>query len=145
MDVHPVPHQEAQMTEAVTEIKPDEQFAAFLAEGRFMIQKGRRTGTHVFYPRAVAPGTGEDLDWVEASGNGTVYSTTVVRKRPPEPALNVALIDLAEGPRMMSRVEGLDAADVKIGMAVCARIVEVDGEPLVVFVPAGSSDEKGAA
>jgi uncharacterized OB-fold protein len=133
------------MTDPATVTGPDEQFAAFLAEGRFMIQRGRESGTHVFYPRAVAPVTGEDLDWVEASGHGTVYSTTVVRKRPPEPPINVALIDLVEGPRMMSRVEGIAAADVRIGMAVSARIVEVEGEPLVVFVPAGTVDGTDAA
>lgn len=113
---------------------PDAEFRAFLAEGRFMIQRSKSSGVHVFYPRAIAPGTGaRDLEWVEASGRGAVYSTTVVRKKPPEPSYNVALIDLAEGPRMMSRVEGLDPAAVTIGMAVQARIVDQDGEPVVVF------------
>lgn len=133
------------MKDATAEVKPDEQFTAFLAEGRFMIQRGVETGTYVFYPRVVAPVTGEDLEWVEASGLGTVHSTTVVRKRPPEPSLNVALIDLAEGPRMMSRVEGMDAADVRIGMAVRARIIEAEDGPLVVFMPADAIDGKDAA
>lgn len=116
---------------------PDVEFRAFLAQGRFMIQRSKSSGAHVFYPRAVAPGTGaRDLEWVEASGLGVVYSTTVVRKKPPEPGYNVALIDLAEGPRMMSRVEGLDPADVTIGMTVQARIIDQDGEPVVVFDPA---------
>lgn len=116
---------------------PDVEFRAFLAQGRFMIQRSKSSGAHVFYPRAVAPGTGaRDLEWVEASGLGVVYSTTVVRKKPPEPGYNVALIDLAEGPRMMSRVEGLDPADVAIGMTVQARIIDQDGEPVVVFDPA---------
>jgi uncharacterized OB-fold protein len=113
---------------------PDAEFRAFLVEGRFMVQRSKSSGVHVFYPRAVAPGTGaRDLEWVPASGRGVVYSTTVVRKKPPEPSYNVALIDLAEGPRMMSRVEGLDPAAVAIGMAVQARIVDQDGEPVVVF------------
>ncbi|KRA59112.1 hypothetical protein ASD89_24740 [Caulobacter sp. Root656] len=113
---------------------PDAEFRAFLVEGRFMIQRSKSSGVHVFYPRAVAPGTGaRDLEWVEASGRGVVYSTTVVRKKPPEPSYNVALIDLAEGPRMMSRVEGVEPAAVAIGMAVQARIVDQDGEPVVVF------------
>lgn len=113
---------------------PDAEFRAFLVEGRFMIQRSRGDGAHVFYPRAIAPGTGtRDLEWVQASGRGVVYSTTVVRKKPPEPSYNVALIDLAEGPRMMSRVEGLDPAAVVIGMAVQARIIDQDGEPVVVF------------
>ena len=113
---------------------PDVEFRAFLTEGRFMIQRSRSTGVHVFYPRAVAPRTGaRDLEWVEASGRGVVYSTTVVRKKPPEPSYNVALIDLAEGPRMMSRVEGVDPAAVVIGAAVMARIMDQDGEAVVVF------------
>ena len=113
---------------------PDAEFRAFLVAGRFMIQRSKSSGVHVFYPRAVAPGTGaRDLEWVEASGRGVVYSTTVVRKKPPEPSYNVALIDLAEGPRMMSRVEGVEPAAVAIGMAVQARIVDQDGEPVVVF------------
>ncbi|WP_395649741.1 Zn-ribbon domain-containing OB-fold protein [Brevundimonas sp.] len=113
---------------------PDIEFRAFLAEGRFMIQRSRSSGVSVFYPRAVAPGTGaRDLEWVEASGRGVVYSTTVVRKKPPEPNYNVALIDLAEGPRMMSRVDGLDPTAVRIGSAVQARIINQEGEPVVVF------------
>jgi len=113
---------------------PDAEFRAFLMEGRFMIQRSKGDGAYVFYPRVIAPGTGaRDLEWVPASGRGVVYSTTVVRKKPPEPSYNVALIDLAEGPRMMSRVEGLDPAAVAIGMAVQARIIDQDGEPVVVF------------
>jgi len=119
---------------------PDAEFRAFLAQGRFMIQRSKGSGAHVFYPRAVAPGTGaRDLEWVQASGRGVVYSTTVVRKKPPEPSYNVVLVDLAEGPRMMSRVEGVDPAAVTIGMAVQARIVDQDGEPVVVFDVAEAS------
>ena len=105
-----------------------------------MIQRSRASGQYVFYPRTVAPGTGaRDLEWVAASGLGTVYSTTVVRKKPPEPSYNVALIDLAEGPRMMSRVEGIAPDAVGIGMAVRAKIVDQDGELVVVFEPAGAA------
>nr|NKR04616.1 hypothetical protein [Escherichia coli] len=35
---------------------PEAQFKAFLAEGRFMIQRSRSTGRHVFYPRGAVPG-----------------------------------------------------------------------------------------
>jgi uncharacterized OB-fold protein len=123
----------------MTDIHPDADFQRFLAEGRFMIQRSRASGQYVFYPRTIAPGTGaRDLDWVEVLGVGTVYSTTTVRKRPPEPSYNVALIDLAEGPRMMSRVEGIAPDEVRIGMAVRAKIVAQDGEPVIVFEPAGS-------
>lgn len=120
-------------------IKPVEDFAAFLAQGRFMIQRSRSTGAYVFYPRVAAPRSGaRDLEWVEASGRGTVYSTTVQRNKPPTPDHNVALIDLAEGPRMLARVDGIPAADVRIGMAVRARIIDEGAGPFVVFEPAAA-------
>jgi uncharacterized OB-fold protein len=102
-----------------------------------MIQRSRSSGRHVFYPRVAEPRTGAtDLEWVEASGEGTVYATTVVRQRPPTPSYNVALIDLAEGPRMMSRVEGIAPEDVRIGMKVRARISRDGDQHLLVFDPA---------
>ncbi|RYE01019.1 MAG: hypothetical protein EOP61_12425 [Sphingomonadales bacterium] len=116
-------------------IKPAEDYLRFLGEGRFMIQRARESGAHVFYPRIAEPRTGGELEWVEASGRGTVYATTVQRSKPPAPDSNVVLVDLEEGPRMMSRVDGIAPDQVKIGMRVTARIVTEDGDPFVVFVP----------
>ena len=88
-------------------IFPESDYLKFLAEGSFRIQRSRASGRYIFYPRVVEPGTGStDLEWVEASGRGTVYSTTIIRQKPPTPSYNLALIELAEGPRMMSRVVG---------------------------------------
>lgn len=118
------------------EIHPEAEFRAHLAERRFMIQRSRSTGGYVFYPRIMAPGTGEtDLEFVPASGDGTVYSTTVVRQKPPAPSYNVVLVELAEGPRIMSRVVGVEPDQVRIGMAVRARIIDEDGVPIIVFYP----------
>ena len=124
------------MTE--TTAGPEAQFRAYLAQGRFMIQRVKSTGAHVFYPRVAAPGTGEtDLEWVEASGEGTVYATTVVRNRPEKSGdYNVALIDLAEGPRMMSRIVEIEPTAVEIGMKVRAHVGELDGAPQILFTPA---------
>ena len=117
---------------------PEAVFRAYLGQGRFMIQRSASTGLHVFYPRVMMPCSGEaDLEWVEASGEGTVYATTVNRRRPSSGGdYNVALIDLAEGPRMMSRVVGIAPEDVKIGMKVTAKIEELNGTPAVLFEPA---------
>ena len=117
---------------------PEARFRAFLAEGRFMIQRSKSTGSYVFYPRPFVPGTGEtDLEWVEASGEGTVHATTVNRRSPDKGgSFNVALIDLAEGPRMLSRVVGVAPEEVTIGMKVRARIEELNGAPAVVWGPA---------
>lgn len=118
-------------------MNPEQDYFEHVAAGRFMIQRSRSTGGHVFYPRVAEPGTGAtDLDWVEASGRGTVYSTTTIRQKPPTPHYNLALIDLEEGPRMMSRVDGIAPDEVRIGMAVAARIVREGDQSLVVFVPA---------
>ncbi|MFA4917426.1 MAG: OB-fold domain-containing protein [Syntrophales bacterium] len=114
---------------------PDAQFKAFLSEGKFMIQHGKESGKAAFFPRTVEPGIGGELVWVEASGRGTVYSTTTIFKKPPMHNYNVAVIELEEGVRMMSRVENIDPTEVKIGMAVTARIITQKGEPVVIFVP----------
>jgi uncharacterized protein len=113
---------------------PEKRFFDALAAGRFEIQRCAACAKHVFYPRVVCPHCGADtLDWVPASGRGTVYSTTVVRRKPADGGdYNVCLVDLEEGVRLMSRVAGVPPQDVRIGMAVTARIA--DG--LVEFTPA---------
>jgi uncharacterized OB-fold protein len=111
---------------------PEAQFRAFLKQGRFMLQRSRSTGKHVYYPRVAVPGSGEtDLDWVEAAGTGTVYATTVNRTR--DGNTNLAIIELDEGPRMMSRVEGVPAETVTIGQRVKARIAVEDAAEIILF------------
>lgn len=122
---------------------PEARYRAFLAEGRFMIQRSASTGTCVFYPRTLLPGSGEgDLEWIEASGRGTVYATTIVRRPATEGGdHNIALVDLAEGPRTMTRVVGCAPEEVVIGMAVRARIDVRDGAPILYFEPVRDGGE----
>jgi uncharacterized OB-fold protein len=121
---------------AMPAIRPEDEFSAFLAQGKFMLQRSRSSGRYVFYPRVAEPRTGlRDLEWVPASGRGTVYATTVVRPKPPQKPYNVALIDLAEGPRVMSRVEGIEPTAVRIDMAVQARIAKVEDRAILLFDP----------
>ena len=120
----------------MTAIRPELDFQNYLEAGAFRIQRSRTTGRCIFYPRVAEPLTGStDLEWVEASGRGTVYYTTVIRQKPPTPIYNIALIDLEEGPRLMSRVEGIAPEQVRIGMAVRAKIVRENDKALVVFEP----------
>ena len=114
---------------------PDSEYAAFLKEGKFMIQRAVKSGRHIFPPRVAEPGTGERaLEWVEAKGTGTVYSVTEISQRPPAPNTNVVLVDLDEGPRIISRVEGAFGPTLPaIGARVKARIVSNDKGPFVVF------------
>ncbi len=117
---------------------PEAHWRQGLAEGRFLLQRSPADGRHFYPPRVFAPSPGGDaLEWVEASGKGTVYAVTTISPKPPAEPYNVVLVDLAEGPRMMSRVEGVPAADVTIGMAVQARIdTQESGEPILLFVRA---------
>jgi len=118
-------------------IRPEADYLRFLAEGKFMLLRSRASGRYMFHPRVAEPLTGStDLEWVAASGRGVVYSTSVMRERPPAENYNLALIDLEEGPRMMSRVEGVAPEAVKIGMRVKAKIIDENGHPLLVFNPA---------
>ena len=118
------------------QIRPEQAFRRHLAEGRFMLLRSRSSGKAMFYPRVAEPLTGaEDLEWVEADGRATVYSSTVISVKPPGTPYNVVLVDLIEGPRMMSRVDGIPPEEVKIGMAVQARVITEGGQPMVVFLP----------
>jgi len=114
-------------------------YVEHLKKGELAYQVCKDDGKPVFFPRAVAPGTGSsNLEWRVSKGLGTVYATTVVyaKDKPPH---NVALIDIDEGFRMMSRVEDIEPLEVKIGMRVRFRVKPGDEKqlPYPVFTPAG--------
>lgn len=122
---------------------PVAQYLKYLAEGRFMLQRSSETGEVLYYPRAFAKGSpSASLEWVEMSGEGTVYSVTTVRRKPEHGGdYNISLVELAEGPRMLTRVLGVAPDAVMIGMKVRARIEKPawdpkSVQPLVVFYPA---------
>ena len=119
---------------------PDAQFADHLERGELALQSCAGCGKQVFPPRVACPHCGSDrLAFRAVSGRGTVYSTTVVRRKPEEGGdYNLALIDLEEGARLMSRVEGIAPERVVIGQKVAARIAPKagpKGETLILFDP----------
>ena len=116
-------------------------FQAHLAKGELAYQVCLDDNKPFFYPRVVAPVSGSaNLEWRVSKGLGTVYTTTVVHYK-GEPPLNVAMIDLDEGFRMMSRVDDIDAMQVKIGMRVKFRVFPGNDKqgPYPVFTPAVTS------
>ena len=117
---------------------PDHCFRVYLERGEFYIQRCESCEQHVFYPRICCPHCGSpQLNWIKPCGRGVVYSTSVPRSK--EGAWNIALVDLAEGPRMMSRVVGIPAEAVTIGMPVEAFVgtLDADPTPVVLFRPVG--------
>jgi uncharacterized protein len=112
-------------------------------EHRLLIQRSKKTGRFVFYPRAVSPfGAGDTLEWVEVSGRGTVYSFTVARRATApqwaeDGAYVIAIVRLAEGPHITANIIGCSPEAVSIGMSVVAEYQDVTPEvTLVQFRPA---------
>src|SRR5215210_7995317 len=94
---------------------PAEVYRRYLEGGKLGFQRCRDCSLAVFYPRVLCPVCGSvSLEWLTSGGRGVVYATTAVYRRDGEP-YNVALVDLEEGFRMMSRVEGVPAEEVEIG------------------------------
>ncbi|MSP02410.1 MAG: hypothetical protein EXR07_15365 [Acetobacteraceae bacterium] len=123
---------------------PDSPLATYIAHlerDELAYQYSPSAGGAVFYPRVIAPKTGKaDLEWRISKGLGTVHATTVVHPQQGAP-FNVALIDVDEGFRMMSRVEDIAPTDVKIGLRVAFRTHKAEGDdpPYPVFTPAETS------
>ena len=111
-------------------------YRRYLESGVLAFQRCAGCGAAFFYPRVLCPLCGgNDLTWETSSGRGVIYATTAVYRRDGDP-YNVVLVDLDEGFRMMSRVDGVPAERVEVGARVMLRI-DCEGEsPVPVFVPA---------
>lgn len=101
------------------------------------------TGRPVWYPREVdVADPSKPFDWREASGDGVVYAASVHHKPGPgrDPADGpyvVALVELAEGVRMMANVVGCPPDEVTVGMPVRVAWRPLsDGRHLPQFAPA---------
>lgn len=118
-------------------------YQAELDAGRFRIQHCSACGQHVFPPRELCPHCGASpLEWATPSGRGTVYSSsTITRKADAGGNYNVALVDLDEGVRLMSRIEGVPPESVAIGQRVQAQVIDQAGHGLVVFRPLAASGD----
>ncbi len=114
---------------------PAAAYRRHLENGKLAYQRCAGCSAAVFYPRVLCPVCGGGaLHWRESAGRGTVYATTAVHSRNRDPR-NVVLVDLDEGFRMMSRVEGVPAGEVEIGARVRFEVRRgEEDEPVAVFV-----------
>ncbi len=112
-----------------------------LAQGDFEIQKCQDCGKHVFYPRVRCNQCGGVLDWLRPSGAAKVYSTTIVRRKPEEGGdYNIIIAELEEGPRIMSRVNGIPANKVRIGQSIRAFVSGKGDSAILVFLANEATD-----
>ena len=112
-----------------------EAFWAATADHRFVLQRCASCSTAQFYPKATCTTCGSsELAWEDASGRGTLHTFTVAR-RATHPAFDgfgpyvVAIVELAEGPRITSNLVDCEIDDVHIGMDVelCWDEPDADG------------------
>lgn len=97
-----------------------------------------------FYPRSECPRCfSTDIEWTKVSGQGRLHSFTIVRQ-PANPVFFedvpyvYALVQLNEGPRMISNVVECDIDNVRVDMSLTVVFDEVTPEwTLVKFKPAG--------
>ena len=112
------------------------------ADGTLLLRRCPDCELTFYYPRARCPDClGDDVEWVEADGTGTVYahtSTETVAAWPEEDLpLVLAYVELDEGPRVMTNVRA-DPEDVAVGTRVRVEFVDTETEEAVaipVFVP----------
>jgi uncharacterized OB-fold protein len=63
------------------------------------------------------------LHWAEVSGRGVIYSYTIIHQnKSPEfvndTPYNLAIVQLAEGPRMLSNIVDIDPVDLRVDLPV---------------------------
>ncbi len=102
-------------------------FWRYCAEGSLMLRHCRACDATMFYPRILCTNCmSTDLDWRPASGRGTVHAVSVVYRAPgdafrPDVPYVIALVELAEGPRLMSNIVDCPPDEVHIDMPVRLR------------------------
>jgi uncharacterized OB-fold protein len=112
-------------------------------DGRLLIKRCADCGAAHFYPRPFCPVCwSRAVDWEQASGQAALYTWSVVHQNDLPPfgervPYVAAVVDLAEGPRMMTNVVDCDSDALTVGMALQVAYRELDEEFTVpVFVPA---------
>jgi uncharacterized protein len=105
-------------------------------QDRFVVPTCAACGKAHWYPRVVCPFCGaEKIEWRAASGQGTIYSFSVMR-RAKEPYA-IAYVTLAEGPTMLTNIVDCDFDTLRIGQSVRVAFGETaDGTPVPLFRPA---------
>ncbi|MFI9203559.1 Zn-ribbon domain-containing OB-fold protein [Streptomyces sp. NPDC053048] len=112
------------------------------ADGRLLIRRCRAAGcgrAH-HYPREFCPRCwSENVVWEEASGRATLYTWSVVHVNDLAPFGSrlpyvPAVVDLEEGPRMMSEVINCPEGSLRVGMRLRVGFRRDPGVPVVIPV-----------
>ncbi|HYK26964.1 MAG TPA: Zn-ribbon domain-containing OB-fold protein [Streptosporangiaceae bacterium] len=135
----------AKSMKAIPEPTPETQpFWDGCARGELRLQRCLDCGNPYFYPRPVCPACGStNVEWFTASGQATLYSY-VINHRPARGFENdgpyaIAVVQLAEGPRMMTNIVGIPNTpeDLILDMELQVTFEQRGGINIPLFAPAG--------
>lgn len=110
-----------------------------LHAGELRLQRCSTCSLFQYPPETFCYGCGStDLEWRQTSGRGTVYSFITVHQRyhaafAEELPYNVSIVELEEGPRLLSNVIGVGPEAVAIGMAVQASPQRLSDEVSALY------------
>jgi len=118
-------------------------------ERRLLVQRCRECERRWWTPQYACPEClSESYEWTECSGRGTLYSYSVVH-RPVDPSAwseselpyVVAVVELAEGPHMLTNVVGCEPSELRVGLPVAVSFERATDEiTLYKFAPAAARD-----
>jgi uncharacterized protein len=97
------------------------------AAGELRIQRCLDCGEPYFYPRPICPSCGSgSVEWFTASGRATLYSYVISHRPAPgfeaETPYAIAVVQLAEGPRMMTSLVGVPATPETLVLDLPLRV-----------------------
>ena len=95
------------------------------------IQKCVDCDTAFFYPRMICPDCLEDkIEWFKTSGKGLLYTYMINHRPPPgfedEAPYAIAIVQLDEGPRMMTNIVGIENTPENLVLAMPLEVVFED-------------------
>ena len=103
-------------------------------EGKFLVRHCNVCNEDHFYPRPFCPKCwGDDVEWKEATGRGTLYTYSIVVQNDLPPFNErvpyvAAVVELEEGPRVMTNIEGTPHDELRVGMPVTVGFRPLDDE-----------------
>jgi uncharacterized OB-fold protein len=105
-----------------------------LAQGRLITTRGTTSKRLTFPPKPFCPyDWGREVEWVDLSGRGALYSQTIIHAVPAafarEAPIRNGIVDLEEGLRIAARILGEPALDSAVE---CVVLRYADG-PLFAF------------
>jgi uncharacterized OB-fold protein len=133
---------------AIPEPTPESQpFWDACHDGRLTVQRCIECGEINWFPRGLCRSCSSgELEWVPSTGQGVVYSFSVVRRASEagiEAPYVLALVDISGGPRIMTHIVDCVPEVVSIEMPVEVRFEYMtDDISLPVFAPVGRGISK---